>query len=185
MYPVSAVGAHVSAIPNHQTGRTESLKTRGVVAMAGTFGYELDLTKLSDEEKVEVRALNGIFERYYDLIQTGLYYRLTTPDYCAVWEMAAEDGSEALVSAVYHYAHSAPAPVNVSVRGLIPEARYRVEIVDKRAEEGLIGVRLPGAVVLKIEDGFELSGAALAAGGLTIPRCFTDGQAWQIYIHRV
>ena len=54
-YPVSAVGAHVSTVPNHQTGRSVSFKTRGVVAMAGTFGYELDLGKLLPEEKEEVK----------------------------------------------------------------------------------------------------------------------------------
>lgn len=55
-YPISAMTAHVSAVPNHQTGRVTSLKTRGDVAMGGVFGYELDLTKLSSEEKQEVAA---------------------------------------------------------------------------------------------------------------------------------
>ena len=58
-YPVSAVGSHVSAVPNHQTGRITSLHTRGVVAMAGTFGYELNLGKLSEEEKQEIRVTGG------------------------------------------------------------------------------------------------------------------------------
>lgn len=50
-YPVSSMGAHVSAVPNHQTGRVTSLKTRGITAMAGTFGYELNPALLSDEER--------------------------------------------------------------------------------------------------------------------------------------
>ena len=54
-YPASAVGSHVSAVPNHQTGRITSLKTRAVVAMAGTFGYELNLQMLSAEEKEEIK----------------------------------------------------------------------------------------------------------------------------------
>ena len=54
-YPVSAVGSHVSAVPNHQTGRKTSLHTRGVCAMAGTFGYELDPAKMTDEERKEIR----------------------------------------------------------------------------------------------------------------------------------
>ena len=53
-YPVSAVGSHVSAVPNHQTGRSTPLHTRGIVAMAGIFGYELDPAKLTEEEKEEV-----------------------------------------------------------------------------------------------------------------------------------
>lgn len=54
-YPVSTMGAHVSAVPNHQTGRCVSLHTRGIVAMAGTFGYELDPAKLSDKEREEIK----------------------------------------------------------------------------------------------------------------------------------
>ena len=55
-YPVSTMGAHVSAVPNHQTGRVTPLATRGCVAMAGTFGYELDLNKMTEEEKGRGKA---------------------------------------------------------------------------------------------------------------------------------
>ena len=78
-YPASAVGAHVSAVPNHQTGRRTSLHTRGVVAMAGTFGYELDPGKLSEEEKEEVREQVRQFRKYAPLIYHGDYYRLSDP----------------------------------------------------------------------------------------------------------
>ena len=71
-YPVSAVGSHVSAVPNHQTGRITSLHTRGVVAMAGTFGYELNLGKLSEEEKQEIRLQVEEYRKFAPLIQTGL-----------------------------------------------------------------------------------------------------------------
>ena len=50
-YPVAAMGSHVSAVPNHQTGRITSLNTRGIVAMAGTFGFEMNPALLSSEEK--------------------------------------------------------------------------------------------------------------------------------------
>ena len=70
-YPVSAVGSHVSAVPNHQTGRITSLHTRGVVAMAGTFGYELNLGKLSEEEKQEIRLQVEEYRKFAPLIQTG------------------------------------------------------------------------------------------------------------------
>ena len=55
-YPISTVGSHVSTVPNHQTGRVISMNTRGIVAMAGSFGYELDLNLISDEEKEAVKA---------------------------------------------------------------------------------------------------------------------------------
>ena len=78
-YPVSAMGSHVSAVPNHQTRRTTPFSTRGCVAMAGTFGYELDITKLTEEEKEQVRKQICRFKKYYDLIQYGEYYRLLPP----------------------------------------------------------------------------------------------------------
>ena len=68
-YPVSAVGSHVSASPNHQTGRCTSLATRATVAMSGTFGYELDLTTLDELEKQEIKGQIARFKEYAPLIQ--------------------------------------------------------------------------------------------------------------------
>ena len=78
-YPVSSMGSHVSACPNHQTGRTTPLETCGHVAMSGTFGYELDLTKLTDEEKETVKAQCDEYRKYYDLINKGEHYRPMSP----------------------------------------------------------------------------------------------------------
>ena len=129
-YPVSAMGAHVSAVPNHQTGRVTPLSTRGCAAMAGTFGYELDLNQLSEEEKEEISAQIRTFKELYDCIQYGDYYRLSSPlsGSCTVWETAEPDGSEALVSAVYHHVQANPVPVYVKLRGLQEEASYRIRL---------------------------------------------------------
>ncbi len=134
-YPVSAVGAHVSAIPNHQTWRSTPLRTRGCVAMSGTFGYELDISKMTEEEKAEVKRQIAFFKKHYDLIQYGIYYRLTDPRISdwAVWEQAARDGSEALVNAVCSCAQSNAAPVLVKVQGLKEEGRYVLEIAGAAA----------------------------------------------------
>ncbi len=125
-YPTSAVGAHVSVCPNHQTGRTTPLNTRGNVAMAGTFGYELDLTKLTDEEKEIVRDQCDKYRKYYDVINYGELYRLISPwkdrTRCA-WSYVSEDKKEALVtyvvirSSIYdmHY---------IRLKGLDPKKRY-------------------------------------------------------------
>ncbi|MDE7361955.1 MAG: alpha-galactosidase, partial [Oscillospiraceae bacterium] len=96
-YPVSAVGSHVSAVPNHQTGRVTPFESRAAVAMAGSFGYELDLGKLSDDEKNAVRGQISRFKKYGTLIHNGLYYRLSDPfsENIAAWEFT--DGAEALV----------------------------------------------------------------------------------------
>ena len=71
IYPVSSVGSHVSASPNHQTGRVTSLKTRAVAATPGTFGYELDLNKLSSGEKEEIRGQIKEYKKYARLVQQG------------------------------------------------------------------------------------------------------------------
>lgn len=98
-YPASAVGSHVSAVPNHQTGRITSLKTRAVVAMAGTFGYELNLQMLSAEEKEEIKEQVAVFKKQNELIQQGTYYRLTNPmeDAMAAWLFVSENKKHALI----------------------------------------------------------------------------------------
>ena len=79
-YPVSTMGSHVSHCPNEQTRRITPLNTRATVAMSGTFGYELDVNKMTEDEKTIVKAQIREFKEYYDLIQYGDYYRLTDPD---------------------------------------------------------------------------------------------------------
>lgn len=98
-YPTSAMGAHVSAVPNHQIGRTTSLKMRGDVAMSGNFGYELDLTKLTDEELEQMKAQVSFVKQVRHLTQQGNFTRLQSPfetDYAA-WQFADEKKDEILV----------------------------------------------------------------------------------------
>ena len=126
-YPVSAMGSHVSACPNHQTGRTTPLSTRGTVAMSGTFGFELDPAKLSEEEKREVGRQIAAFKADAALIHGGLYYRLSDParERFGAWEFAAEDGSEALVCAVLQEIEGNMTGSYLRPRGLTPGALYR------------------------------------------------------------
>ena len=128
-YPVSAVGAHVSASPNHQTGRRSPLETRGLVAMSGTFGYEMDVGKCTAEEKEVIREQVRVFQDHARLLQEGDYYRLSDPfqnlDYTA-WEQAAPDKREALVSVVFTSAQAAQPLRRLRLKGLDPALRYRV-----------------------------------------------------------
>ena len=102
-YPVSSMGSHVSVCPNHQTGRTSPFQTRANIAMSGTFGYELDLTQLSDEEKELVKQQCKDYHKYYDIIHYGDLYRLISPwqkrTRCA-WSFVSPDKREALVTYV-------------------------------------------------------------------------------------
>ncbi len=126
-YPISAVGSHVSACPNHQTRRSTPLHTRGVVAMSGTFGYELDINQMTEEEKEIVKEQTTTFKRYYDLISDGDYYRLTNPfdnHYYAAWEFVAQDQSKALLNFVLLKPQSNPQIINIKLQGLDKEAKY-------------------------------------------------------------
>jgi len=135
-YPVSSMGAHVSVCPNHQTARVTPLKTRGNVAYFGTYGLELDITKMTSEEKKEIKRQIKEFKKYYELIQHGTYYRLIPPfkktdSLFCVWETAREDGKEALVCAVRYDTDASTAQEYVRVKGLIPNKKYRINGSEK------------------------------------------------------
>ena len=129
-YPPVSMGAHVSIVPNQQTGRVVPMKTRTAVALSGTFGYELDLGLLSEEEKEEVRQGISDYHKYYRIIRDGLYFRLTDPmkeSEFAAWESVAENGDEALVTVVTLDSHC-NSPVNyVKFKGLNPDKDYKDE----------------------------------------------------------
>ena len=180
-YPVSAVGAHVSASPNHQTGRTTPIHTRAVVAMSGTFGYELDPSKLSEQEKEEVRGQIRIFKEHYDLIQNGLHYRLTEIDEnpYEAWQFAAEDRSEALLNVVLTDIQPNPALINIRLKGLDPAAIY--ELTDESAaHHQLVESEIPYDAWKK-----RFTGAGLMNGGYTLPYVRGDYPAFQMYFRKV
>lgn len=126
-YPASTVASHVSAIPNHQTGRSVSLHTRGVVAMAGAFGYELDPEKLTEEEKAAVREQVRQYKEWEMLIRKGRYYRLSDPFTAAytAWMSVSENKDRALASVVMLKMHGNMPVSYVKMRGLEPGALYR------------------------------------------------------------
>ena len=180
-YPVSTVGAHVSASPNHQTGRTTPFNTRGVTAMAGTFGYELDPAKLSLEEKNMIREQLGIFREHYDLIQDGFYYRLTglgEEPYMA-WEFASEDRNEALLSVVVKDIQPNQTLINIRLKGLDPDGLYKLTEESKK-------YMVHNMMYPDIEARREYyKGDALMNAGYTFPMVFGDYPAMQLHFSRV
>ena len=123
------MGAHVSAVPNAQTGRSVSIRTRGVVAMSGTFGYEMDLNNTTPEEKKLIREQVAFFKEHYHLIQRGDYYRLSDPFQggpFTAWEYVSPDRKEALVSLVTGTTHASPAFRTLRLKGLDPALCYRI-----------------------------------------------------------
>ena len=164
-YPASAVGSHVSAVPNHQTGRISSLELRGLVATSGMLGYELDLTKLSRKEKAHIRRQILEYKKYADIVMNGSYYRLSNPiendDFCA-WSFVSKNRKKCLFDFAMLHRRANPIPITIRLQGLNPKALYKV-----RGQETIY------------------SGAALMYGGYTLPMTLEDGQVSQIYFEQV
>ena len=127
-YPVSSMAAHVSAVPNHQTGRTTSLAMRGNVAMSGVLGYEQDLTQLSEEEKAGIRQQLAFYKKHRQLLQFGRFIRLRSPfeGNHTSWLFVSEDQREALVF-YFRVLSEASAPLtHLKLKGLSSELHYRL-----------------------------------------------------------
>ena len=103
VYPLSTIGAHVSDCPNHTVGRTTPFETRGYVALAGTFGYELDVTKIPEEDRKMIPKQVEMYHKYNDLIRRGDYYRLESyseNNEIDAWEVVSKDKGEVLVTCI-------------------------------------------------------------------------------------
>lgn len=125
-YPICSMSAHVTAAPNHQNGRITSLKTRADVAYAGIFGYELDITKMSEEELAQVKEQIQFYKSIRTLIRTADFYRLQSPyetNYCT-WSAVAPDGGEAFVMSCKIQTVCDRGNNYIKLRGLDISARY-------------------------------------------------------------
>ncbi len=160
-YPLSSMAAHVSAVPNHQIGRVTPLATRAAVAYFGVFGYELDPTALSAEERAEVAGQVAFYKQWRDLFQRGRFVRLRSPFEGerdeAAWMTVADDARSAIVAHYRILSRPNPGPMRLRLRGLDPAATYRVSIWPAAPEdEGAAA----GPLVL--------GGDALMAAGLVL-----------------
>ncbi|MBQ3973938.1 MAG: alpha-galactosidase [Lachnospiraceae bacterium] len=151
-YPAASMGAHVSVCPNHQNGRITPFHTRAVVAMSGTFGYELDPAKLTEEEKHQVKDQVALFHKLAPLIQNGRYYRLTNPaeNLCAAWEIVSGDRSQVLLNVVIQDVHgNMPIPY-IRLQGLESGRMYHEETLGiTYSSDALMDAGMP----VPIQDG--------------------------------
>lgn len=134
IYPLSTIGAHVSVCPNHTVGRNTPFVTRGHVALAGTFGYELDVTKLSEEEKALIREQTEMYHTYQLLIRNGDYYRLASyaeNHYYDAYMVVSKDQKEALMTFVQVLAEPNRRSRKVHLQGLDPEAVYYCDVTQR------------------------------------------------------
>lgn len=139
VYPISSMGAHVSAVPNHQTGRVTSIGTRANVAFFGAFGYELDLNKISSREREDVKRQIEFFKENRELLQFGTFYRIESPfenEFQRIsWMVVNEDKSEAIIG-VYRVLSIPNSTFDyVIVPGLNPDFKYSIKDEDILGEE--------------------------------------------------
>lgn len=155
LYPLSTIGAHVSDCPNHTVGRVTPFATRAAVAMAGTFGYELDITKISQEDRAQIAAQVKTYQENIDLIQQGDYYRIASYQKNKrydCYEVVSKDRKKAVVVFVQVLAEANMHGHILRLKGLNPEGRYRI-------------------------NGKSFSGDALMQAGLLVKRPWGDFQA--------
>ena len=138
IYPLSSMGAHVSAVPNHQTGRLTPIAMRAAVAFFGVFGYELDATSLSPAERAEVADQVGFYKDHRELLQRGRFVRLRSPfeddGNETAWMTVSDDRRHAIVGFYRTLTRPNPAVNRLRLRELDPEARYRVTLWPARAD---------------------------------------------------
>ena len=165
-YPCSAMGAHVSDCPNHITGRSTPFATRGHVAMVGTFGYELDVTRIPQEDRDAIPGQIAEFNKYNTLVRTGDHYRIGdvfADNMWDAWMFVAKDKSEALFEYVQVMARPNERSRRVKLKGLDPDAYYFEET----------------------SPDVKLSGAALMQCGVDIPGMHGDHQSRIMHFIRV
>mgnify|MGYP003300381437 CR=1 FL=1 len=162
IYPLSTMGAHVSDCPNHTVSRVTPFETRGYVALAGTFGYELDVTKISEEERNQIPKQVKEYHKYNDLIRNGDYYRISSYGedcHYDCWEVVSKDKSEALVFYIQVLGRPNQLSTRIRLKGLEENSLYQNE-----------------------ESGLTLTGGAYMSAGIIIREVIGDFQGKLIHI---
>jgi alpha-galactosidase len=165
-YPLSAMAAHVSAVPNHQTGRVTPLETRAAVAFFGNLGYELDPRRLTSAERAQVREQTAWYRERRDLLHRGRFLRLVSPfgrhGNETAWMVVSDDLRRAIVGWYRVLSHTVPGPAWLRLRGLDPASRYRVSVWPAAAD------------ALVASNALERGGDDLMQVGLLL-----DDRAWE------
>ena len=132
VYPLSCMSAHISAVPNHQTDHITPFDTRFNVALTGSFGYELDPTKLSEEEQNKVRETAELYKKYGEVLLKGDYHRLRDPhsENCSAWCTVSLDKKVCIAGYVNTHIRLYPNNERIALRGLDSEAAYKEVFTD-------------------------------------------------------
>lgn len=158
-YPASTMGAHVSA------NRRTNYNTKGNVALWGTFGYELDPRKLSNEDRKIIKEQVNKYHKYYDLIHYGDLYRLISPfdnPYRAAWQIVSQEKNSFMVTIVTMRSELYP-NVILKLQGLDTHKMYQ-----------------------NVKTGEIYSGALLMNAGLVVNNLATkSGESCVMYFYEV
>ena len=169
VYPLSALGAHVSAVPNHQVGRETPIATRAAVAFFGNLGYELDPRTLDQAEADDVRAQIAWYKERRELLHDGRFHRLRSPfegdGNETAWMVVDDGASHALVGWYRTLSRPLPGPSHLRLRGLDPTARYGVSVWPEADD------------ALTRSNTLERGGDELMSQGL-----FLDDYAWEAQV---
>ena len=170
VYPLSTMGAHVSVCPNHACGRITPFKTRGYVALSGTFGYELDITKLPPEERAMIPKQIALYKKFSPLVREGDYYRIASAlenhEYDC-WMSINRDKKQALVTFVQLYNHPNYKTRMIKIPGLDAGTLYKISWPDEDQE------KFPP---------LSLTGSTIMNAGIPVRRDWGDYQAQLIFI---
>ena len=171
IYPLSTMGAHVSDCPNHALGRTTPFETRGYVALAGTFGYELDVTKIPEADRAMIPEQTAMYHKYNDLVREGDYYRIAhfaENHYYDCYEVVAKDKSEALVTYIQVLNRPSYHSRRIRIPGLDLTAVYEIENAQDWPEIGQTQYR----------------GDALQFAGINVPPLWGDFKGRLLHLVR-
>ena len=171
MYPLSSMGAHVSVCPNHAVGRNTPFKTRGYVALAGTFGYELDITKLSEEERKIIPHQIELYKKYSDIVRNGDYWRIASYSEnheFDCWACISKDKNKALITFVQVLNHPNFKTRFIKVKGICAESNYLVHYLDDEQNSKPL----------------ELKGSTIINAGIPVSRDWGDFQGKLIYLEK-
>ncbi len=173
IYPLSTMGAHVSVCPNHACGRVTPFKTRGYVALSGTFGYELDITKLPSEDRSMIPHQVELYKKYSDLVRNGDYWRIASfseNQGYDCWMSVSKDKSKALATYVQVLNHPNYKTRFIKLAGLNPDKKYKITFPDENPTD------FPEII---------LTGSTIMNAGIGIKRLWGDFQGLLMYIESI
>lgn len=171
-YPPSAMGAHIAASPNHSCGRETPFMTRAFVALSGTFGYELDITKLRETAISLIPHQVELYKRVNPLVRNGDYYRIASYNENHEWDswlFVSPSKDEALLTVVQALNHPNFHSRKVQLQGLQEDTKYQASMESSDGRQSKLG---------------EWTGSTLMNAGLVIPRFWGDFQSALVFLKK-